>query len=133
MCFPFIFVCACICVCVCLCAETKVLLEHTLTTQACDIINPDEVDTKGDTALHVVVKSPPFTRLHNDLTVLLIESGALPNIRDSAGKMPLENVPNSFTNAIIYEKLTSALKRPGLCFHQKATQVLLNVNVSVQL
>ena len=126
----YILPCVCVlmyvCVRVCMCAETKVLLEHTLKTQACDIINPDDMDTKGDTALHVVVKSPPFTELHSDITVLLIESGALPNVRDRAGKMPHEHVPNNFSNAIIYEKLTAALQRPGWYFHHILMPVTSN-------
>ena len=125
----YILPCVCVlmyvCVRVCMCAETKVLLEHTLKTQAFDIINPDEVDTKGDTALHVVVKSPPFTELHSDITVLLIESGALPNVRDRAGKMPHEHVSKN-SNAIIYEKLTAALQRPGWYFHHILMPVTSN-------
>ena len=117
--------CVCVCVRVCMCAETKVLLEHTLKTQASDIINPDDVDTKGDTALHVVVKSPPFTQLHSDIIVLLIESGALPNVRDRAGKMPHEHVPKN-SNAIIYEKLTAALEQPGWYFHHILMPVTSN-------
>ena len=108
-------------------AETKVLLERTLKTPACDI-NPDEVDTNGDTALHVVVKSRPFTELHSDITVLLIKSGALPNIRDRAGKMPHEHVPNNFSN----EKLTAALERPGWYFHHIVMPVTSNCYVCSQ-
>ena len=119
-----VFVCVCllICVCfqfkvcVCVCAETKVLIEHTLVTQACDVVNPDDVDANGDTALHVVVKSPPFTPLHHELAVLLINSGVLPNVRDRARKMPRDYVPNNFMNADIYERVTLSLTRPGTCF-----------------
>nr|KAG5695001.1 hypothetical protein BaRGS_024184 [Batillaria attramentaria] len=75
--------------------RTTSLLEQRLDTSGCDLIDVDTPDFHGDTALHIVAKSPAFGRLHEELILLLLSGGALPSVRDKHGKMPHEYLRKS--------------------------------------
>lgn len=66
----------------------------------------------GDTALHFLVKSRPFTQLHEEMVHLLISHGALPNILDSTGNIPIHYIKQSEVPSV-FEILSEALQKPS--------------------
>ena len=91
-------------------ADCVDLVRLVLEERSAETLELDEAGSDGDTALHFLAKGKKHPSNRQALIKLLLEHGALPNLKNEQGKRPLDYIHSKKSN--IHQQLSSVSKEP---------------------